>query len=92
VRIEGTKVEIIGVGAVDDNALDGLTELQTLFVSAHTWALSTATPVTLVSRARPTVRATGPFASPPAPFAMKLHGTPGPEADEPTREGQQRRT
>jgi predicted nucleotidyltransferase len=73
VLIGGTKVEIIGVGAVEDNALDGLTELQTLFVSAHTWALSTATPVTLASGAGPTVRATGPFATPAALFAMKLH-------------------
>ena len=73
VWIGGTKVEIIGVGPVDDDAFDGLTELQTLFVSAHTWALSTATPVTLVSGAEPTVRATGPFASPAALFAIKLH-------------------
>jgi hypothetical protein len=73
VRIGGTKVEIIGVGPVEDNAFDGLTELQTLFVSAHTWALATATPVTLVSGERPSVRATGPFASPAALFAMKLH-------------------
>ena len=73
VLIGGTKVEIIGVGPVEDNALDGLTELQTLFVSAHTWALSTATPLTLVSGAEPTVRATGPFATPAALFAMKLH-------------------
>jgi len=73
VRIGGTKVEIIGVGPADDTALDGLTELQTLFVSAHTWALSTATPVTLVSGAEPAVQATGPFATPAALFAMKLH-------------------
>jgi len=73
VRIGGTKVGIIGVGPVDDNALDGLTELQKLFVSAHTWALSTATPVTLVSGGGPTVRATGPFAMPAALYAMKLH-------------------
>jgi hypothetical protein len=70
-------VEIIGVGPVDDNELDGLTQLQTLFVSAHTWALGTATPVTLVSGAEPTVRATGPFATPAALFAMKLHAIQG---------------
>ena len=73
VRIRGTKVEIIGVGPVSDDALDGLTEMQTLFVSAHTWALATAMPVTLVSAAEPTVRATAPFATPAALFAMKLH-------------------
>jgi hypothetical protein len=72
VWIGGTKVEIIGVGPVDDDALDGLTELQTLFVSAHTWALETATPVTLVSRAEPSAQATSPFATPAALFAMKL--------------------
>jgi hypothetical protein len=36
-------VQIIGVGPVADDAFDGLTELQTHFVSAHTWAFSTAT-------------------------------------------------
>ena len=73
VRISGTKVEIIGVGPVSENALEGLTEMQTLFVSAPTWALATAMPVTLVSAAGHTVRATAPFATPAALFAMKLH-------------------
>ena len=73
VRIGGTKVEMIGVGPVDDSTFDGLTDMQTLFVAAHTWALSTATPLTLVAGSEPTVRATGPFATPAALFAMKLH-------------------
>ncbi len=73
VRIGGTKVEMIGVGPVDDSTFDGLTEMQTLFVAAHTWALATATPLTLVAGSEPTVRAKGPFATPAALFAMKLH-------------------
>ena len=73
VRLGGTKVEIIGVGPVDDSTFDGLTDMQTLFVAAHTWALSTPTPLTLVAGSEPTVRATGPFATPAALFAMKLN-------------------
>ena len=72
-RIGGTKVEIIGVGPVDDDVLEGLTELKTLFVAAHAWALETATSLTLVARADPTVQATSPFATPAALFAMRLH-------------------
>ncbi len=73
VRIGGTKVEMIGVGPVDESTFDGLTDMQTLFVAAHTWALSTATALTLLAGSEPTVRATGPFATPAALFAMKLH-------------------
>jgi hypothetical protein len=73
VQLGGTKVEIIGVGPVDDNSFDGMTELQTLFVGAHTWALATATSLTLVAGTDPTIRATAPFATPAALFAMKLH-------------------
>jgi len=73
VRVAGTKVEIIGVGPVDDHSFDGMTELQTLFVGAHKWALATATSLTLVAAANPMVRATSPFAAPAALFAMKLH-------------------
>ena len=64
---------LIGVGPVDNATFDGLTELQTLFVAAHTWALATATPLTLVAGSELTVLATGPFATPAALFAMKLH-------------------
>jgi predicted nucleotidyltransferase len=73
VKVAGTKVEMIGVGSVDDDSFDGMTELQTLFIAAHTWALSTATPLTLVAEADRTVRGTGPFATPAALVAMKLH-------------------
>jgi hypothetical protein len=47
VRIAGTKVEMIGVGPVDDDSFEGMTDLQTLFVASHTWALATAMPLTL---------------------------------------------
>ncbi len=73
VQLGGTKVELIGVGPVDDSSFAGMTEMQTLFVAAHTWALDTATPLTLVAAADPTVRASAPFATPAALFAMKLH-------------------
>jgi predicted nucleotidyltransferase len=73
VQLGGTKVEIIGVGPIDDDSFKGMTELQTLFVASHTWALATATSLTLVAGADPTVRATAPFATPAALFAMKLH-------------------
>jgi predicted nucleotidyltransferase len=73
VQLGGTKVEIIGVGPVDDDSFDGLTELQTLFVASHTWALTTATSLTLVAASDQTIRATAPFATPAALFAMKLH-------------------
>jgi Nucleotidyl transferase AbiEii toxin, Type IV TA system len=73
VRVAGTKVEFIGVGPVDDRSFDGMTEMQTLFVAAHTWALGTATSLTLVAGADSTVRANGPVATPAALFSMKLH-------------------
>jgi predicted nucleotidyltransferase len=73
VLVAGTKVEMIGVGPIDDRSFDGLTDMQTLFVAAHTWALETATLLTLVAGAERTVRATAPFATPAALVAMKLH-------------------
>ncbi len=73
VRIGGTKVEMIGVGPVGESTFDDLTDMQTLFVAAHTWALSSATALTLLAGSEPTVRATAPFATPAALFAMKLH-------------------
>ncbi len=53
VLVAGTKVELIGVGPTDETSFDGMTELQTLFVASHTWALETATPLTLVAAGRP---------------------------------------
>jgi hypothetical protein len=73
VLVSGTKVEIIGVGPVDAGSFEGMTDLQTLFVGAHTWALATATSLTLVAGDDPSIRATSPFATPAALFAMKLH-------------------
>jgi hypothetical protein len=66
VLVAGTKVEMIGVGPIDDRSFDGLTDMQTLFVAAHTWALETASLLTLVAGAERTVRATAPFATPAA--------------------------
>lgn len=71
--VAGTKVEIQPVGPVTDADFDGLTERQTLYVAAHTWALETATTATLIAADDIDVAATAPFASPAALVAMKLH-------------------
>ena len=53
--------------------LGDLPERQRLFVASHSWALATATPLTLVAMGPDSVQATAPFASPAALVAMKLH-------------------
>ena len=73
VRVHGTKVEILGVGPLDERNLDGLPTKAALFVAAHAWALGTATPVAIISGDDRSVRATAPFATPAALIAMKLH-------------------
>ena len=78
VVVDGTKVEFIPVDTfdIDHDDIDGLTERQQLFVVAHRWALDTAEELTVEGwpdDIRPTVRATAPFATPPALIAMKLH-------------------
>lgn len=74
ILLEGTKVEVLEVGLMpgaDD--LGELSERQRLFVSAHSWALETATPLTVATMGRDSVQATAPFATPSALVAMKLH-------------------
>ncbi|HET9692566.1 MAG TPA: hypothetical protein VFP61_15565 [Acidimicrobiales bacterium] len=73
VLIGGAKLEILGVGPLDERDLDGIPPNDALFVASHVWALDTATPLTLVASYSPTVRATAPFATPAALVAMKLH-------------------
>lgn len=74
VLLEGTKVEVLEVGAMPDaDLLDGLTERQRLFVASHSWALGTATDLTVVTTGPHIDRATAPFATPAALVAMKLH-------------------
>lgn len=73
VLIEGTKIEILGVGPIGDHDLDGIPAKNALFVAAHVWALETATPLTLIATDDTTARATAPFATPAALVAMKLH-------------------
>ena len=70
VLVGGTKVEILGVGPVHDDDLEGIPDNDALFVAAHTWALDTATPLTLTAHQ---ARATAPVASSAALVAMKLH-------------------
>lgn len=71
--VAGTKIEIQPVGPVTDADFEGLTDRQALYVAAHTWALETAIPATLIAAADDQVRATAPFATPAALVAMKLH-------------------
>lgn len=71
VYLDGTKVEVIGTGAVEERDLDGLDDRQILFVASHRWALETATPVTMTADGG--VRATVPMARASALVAMKLH-------------------
>ena len=70
VLVDGTKVEILSVGPVEDDDLDGIPDNDALFVAAHTWALDTAEPLTLTAHQ---VHATAPVARPAALVAMKLH-------------------
>jgi len=70
VYLDGTKVEIIGTGALNATDLDGLDDRQILFVAGHRWALETASPVTLTGDGG--VRATVPMARASALVAMKL--------------------
>ena len=70
VYLDGTKVEVIGTGAVTERDLEGLDGRQILFVGGHRWALETATPVTLVGEGG--MRATVPMARASALVAMKL--------------------
>jgi hypothetical protein len=71
VYIDGTKVEVIGTGALTEADLDGLDDRQILFVAGHRWALEAATPVTLMGDDNS--EATLPLARPSALVAMKLH-------------------
>jgi hypothetical protein len=73
VFVDGTKVEILPVGPLDDNDLDGIAINDALFVGAHAWALETATAVTVIAGHDVVVRVTAPFATPAALVAMKLH-------------------
>ena len=72
--LEGTKVEVIEVGQLPPGEeLDELSERQRLSIASHSWALQTATPLTVASVGRDAGTATAPFATPAALVAMKLH-------------------
>jgi hypothetical protein len=74
--LEGTQVEVIEVGELPLNEdLDELTDRQRLFIASHSWALETATPLTVASMGpdADAETATAPFASAAALVAMKLH-------------------
>lgn len=91
VWVGGTKVESIGVGPVEQGSLEAMTERQTLFVAAHTWAVETATVMTIVAAADPDVRAAGPFGTPAALCRDEAPCHSGPTAQrEPGQEGRRR--
>lgn len=70
----GTKVEVLEVGVMPTpGELGELTQRQRLFVASHSWALHTASAVTVASVGTGAVRATAPFATAAALVAMKLH-------------------
>jgi hypothetical protein len=73
VYVEGTKVEFLGVGPLDEADLAGVPDDDALFVAAHVWALETATPLTVVAATDDEVVTTARFAAPGGLFAMKLH-------------------
>lgn len=73
VRIEGTKVELIGMESVSEEDFEGMTDAQVLFIGSHSWAMTTASELTVVARSDPVARAKAPFASPAALVGMKLH-------------------
>lgn len=72
VFVDGTQVEVIGVGSVEDDDLAGIPDRDAFFVAAHGWALDTARPLTLVA-SDAGVRAVVPVAVPAALVAMKLN-------------------
>ena len=74
ILLAGSKVEVMEVGHMPEAGdLGDLPERQRLFVISHSWALATATPLTLVTTGLDVVEATAPFAAPAALVAIKLH-------------------
>ncbi len=53
--------------------LHELTDRQRLFIASHSWALATATPLSVANDGPDAVTATAPFATPAGLVAMKLH-------------------
>lgn len=83
--LEGTKVEVIEVGQLPPvEELDNLSDRQRLFIAAHSWALQTATPLTVASVGPDADQATAPFATVAALVAMVAHQRRG--ADDHRRE------
>jgi hypothetical protein len=65
--LDGTKVELLPVGRVAAGDVHGLSDEHALFVTAHAWALETATAVTIISVDDPQRRrVTARFAKPSA--------------------------
>jgi len=77
VLIHGTQLELLQAGPVDDADLEGLSKKDSMFVAAHSWALDTATLLTITAGSDPRIIAHAPFASPGALLAMKLGAIEG---------------
>jgi len=73
VLLEGTQVEIMPVQSLYPGQLEDVPDDDALFVASHSWALETATVVTVTALEDPTVVASAPFATAAALVAMKLH-------------------
>jgi len=73
VFLHGTKVEILGVGPLEDSDLADLPDHDALFVAAHAWGLERATDLTITASDERGLRATAPFATASGLVAMKLH-------------------
>lgn len=73
VRIYGTQVEVLGVGPIGLGDVDGMPSSDALFVASHSWALDTATLLTVVASDDSSIQASAPFASAASLLAMKLH-------------------
>lgn len=73
VWVDGTKIEFLRVEPVTAGDLEGVPDVDALFVASHTWALDQATPLTVIAQEDRKVTATAPFATAGPLVAMKLH-------------------
>ena len=85
-EIDGIKVDVLETEPIEDEKLDGLSELQQLFIAAHCWALETATIVPVRVGSDPAITEL-PVATPAALVAMKLHSIQSRRDDRPEKKG-----
>lgn len=73
VLVGGTKLELLEVGQVEPQALEGLPDNDALFISSHAWALQTASRLTIIAAGDRSASVTAWVATAPALISMKLH-------------------